>query len=224
MRIRTILAAGAVPAALAATLLGTAGAASAAATGAVTITSQAQADTLVQSGVIAKNIDVPQGVSISLGSGVGSFQGGLVINGNVTVEGQLALNGVTVNGNVTVSDNADGAAPGSASQLSLFNNPSHITRNLTVTGSAGGDNGNGNRNGTSFADNADQPWGPTPVTQIDGNFTFTGNTGWLYVGAPVHVNGNFTANGNGPYTWGGAFNYGGVSAAKTSVVPPTYNS
>ena len=207
MRIRTILAAGAVPAALAATLLGTAGAASAAATGAVTITSQAQADTLVQSGVIAKNIDVPQGVSISLGSGVGSFQGGLVINGNVTV-----------------SDNGDGAAPGSASQLSLFNNPSHITRNLTVTGSAGGDNGNGNRNGTSFADNADQPWGPTPVTQIDGNFTFTGNTGWLYVGAPVHVNGNFTANGNGPYTWGGAFNYGSVSAAKTSVVPPTYNS
>jgi hypothetical protein len=38
------------------------------------------------------------------------------------------------------------------------------------------------------------------------------------------VNRTFTASGNGPYTWGGAFNYGGVSAAKTSVVPPTYSS
>jgi hypothetical protein len=217
MRIRTILAAAAAPAALAAVLLGTTGTAHAATLpnpGSVTITSQPQADSLMAPGLIVKsNIDVPQGVSVN-------FNGGTV-NGNVTVEGQLGMNGVTVNGNLTVSG---GGPAGSGSELSLYDNPSHITGNLTIHDSAGGPNGNADRNGTSFADNADEQWGPTPVTQVDRNFSFTNNTGWLQVGTPVHVNGNFTASGNGPYTWSGAFDYSNVSAAKTSVVPPTYSS
>ena len=205
MRIRTILAAAATPAALAAALLGTTGTAHAAVLPnpktIVTINSQEQANTLMASGVIGKNVDVPQGVSIK-------FDGGS-INGNVTVEGQLAINGVTVNGNVTVSG---GGPAGSASELSLYNNPSHITGNLWVHDSAGGPNGNGSNNGTSFFTNADESWGPTPVTQVDGNFTFQNNSGWLQVLAAVHVGGNFTATGNGPYTWDGAFNASGVTA------------
>jgi len=208
MRIRTILAAAAAPAALAAVLLGTAGQASAVTVpnpNSVITMDQAKADAYAQ-GIIPKSIDVPAGQHVKLE--------GVTVNGNVTVEGQLAMNGVTVNGNVTVSG---GGPAGSASELSLFNNPSHITGNLTIHDSAGGPNGNGDRNGTSFADNADEPWGPTPVTQVDGNFSFTNNTGWLYVGTQVHVNGNFTASGNGPYTWPGAFDYSGVSAAHIQV-------
>ena len=219
MRIRTILAAAAVPAALAASLLG-ATAASAATnqtpnpgTGTVVITSQDQLNQLATSGTITKNIDVPAGYNVG-------WLSGTTVNGNITIEGQMTMNGDTVNGNVTVSG---GGPAGSGSQLWLANNPSHITGNLTITGSAGGPNGNGSNNGTSFGDNADEQWGPTPATQVDGNFSFTNNTGWLYVGAPLHVLHNFTASGNGPYTWGGAFNYGGVSAAKTSVAP-SYSS
>jgi hypothetical protein len=218
MRIRTILAAAAAPAALAAVVLGTtAGPASAATnpgTGAVVITSQDQLNQLAASGTITKNIDVPAGYNVG-------WLSGTTVNGNITIEGQMTMNGDTVNGNVTVSG---GGPAGSASQLWLANNPSHITGNLTITGSAGGPNGNGSNNGTSFGDNANESWGPTLVTQVDGNFSFTNNTGWLYVGAPLHVGHNFTASGNGPYTWDGAFNYGNVSAAKTSVVTPTYSS
>ena len=59
MRIRTILAAAAVPAALAASLLGTAGAASAAPLPSVaTVANQTQLDNLVVNGAINQNINI----------------------------------------------------------------------------------------------------------------------------------------------------------------------
>src|SRR5215469_14180235 len=138
-KIVTILAAAAVPFAIGGALLATAGQASAAPIGLIHVTDQAQADALSGT-TITKNVDVPQGSSVKLEW--------MTINGNVTVEGQLAMNADTVIGNVTVSG---GGAAGSASQLSLFNNASHITGNLWVHDSAGGPNGNGSNNGTSFA-------------------------------------------------------------------------
>ena len=101
------------------------------------------------------------------------------------------------------------------SQLGLVSYPSHITGNLWVHDSAGGPNGNGDRNGTSFGDNTSPDYQGGPVTgfsQVDGNFSYTNNTGWLYVGSALHVGGNFTATGNGPYTWAGAFDASGVTA------------
>jgi hypothetical protein len=222
MRIRTILAAAAAPAALAAALLGAAApAAHAATTSAPAMITCGSTDPtgggqVLGSDAIIKNLDVPAGKYCSLQWAH--------VTGNVTVEGVLTLSATTVNGNVTVSG---GGPAGSGSQLWLVSYPSHIIGNLTVTGSAGGPNGNGDRNGTSFGDNASTDYQGGPVigaSQVDGNFSFTGNTGWLYVGSPLHVKGNFTASGNGPYTWSGAFDYSGVSAAKTSVVPPTYSS
>jgi hypothetical protein len=212
MRIRTILAAAAAPAALAGVLLGTAGQASAA-----TVPNPKSVITMTNDHVgyaeFAKSIDVPAGVRFQLDGGV--------IHGNVTVEGTLVLGGVTVDGNVTVSDNGIARTPGTGAELVLQNNASHITGNLTVTGSVGGENGNTPRNGTAYFTNASQPWGPVPVTQIDGNFTFTNNPGWLYVGAPMHVNGHFTASANGPYGNSAGWTPDGVSAdGGTSVQPP----
>ena len=36
-------------------------------------------------------------------------------------------------------------------------------------------------------------------SQVDGNFTYQNNTGWLYVGSPLRVVHNFTASGNSAY-------------------------
>ena len=38
-------------------------------------------------------------------------------------------------------------------------------------------------------------------TQIDGYLNFTGNTGALYVGGPMHVSGKFTASSNDMSHW-----------------------
>ena len=139
MRIRTILAAAAVPAALTAALLGTTGASAATAAthaatltaatnsnanpgnGAVVIKTQAQADQLMaQGGTINKNVDVPQGANVQLRW--------VDIKGNLSVEGTLSLASSQIEGNAEVS------GPGAG--LSLFNDPgNHFWRNLTVNGS-----------------------------------------------------------------------------------------
>jgi hypothetical protein len=148
----------------------------------VRITTQEQADAL--SGTINENVDVPAGTSIWLGW--------THVTGNVTIEGKLTMAADVVDGNVTVS--------GPGSQLWLANQASHIKGNLTVHDSSGAWNGSA---GTSFGDNTGYA-GPDAATadgtsQVDGNFSFVNNTGWLYVGSPLHVGGSFTASGNAAY-------------------------
>ena len=150
----------------------------------VRINSQDQANALSQSGTINENVDVPVGSSIWLGW--------THITGNVTIEGALTMAADVVDHNVTVS--------GPGSQLWLANYASHIKGNLTVHDSSGAWNGSA---GTSFGDNTGYA-GPDAATadgtsQVDGNFSFLNNTGWLYVGSPLHVGGSFTASGNAAY-------------------------
>jgi len=187
MRIRTILAAAAVPAALAASLLG-ATAASAAATPnpstTFTVADQATADALMAQGSISKNIDVPAGSDVQLRW--------FTVNGNVTVEGHLSMASDVVNGNVTVTGSGSGGIDGSG--LTLFNNASHITGNLTVTGSGG--YWGGNAYGWTLFDNADG------TSQVDGYLAFQNNAGALYAsGGGLHVAGKFTASSNDMSHW-----------------------
>ena len=195
MRIRTILAAATVPAALAASLLGVTAASAAANTnanpgnGAVTVTTQAQADQLMAQGTINKNVDVPQGADVQLRW--------VDIKGNLSVEGKLSLASSQIEGNATVS------GPGAG--LSLFNDPgNHFYRNLTVNGAGGYYDGSWINTALGVYSNNQQ---------IDGNLTFTNNTGSrMSLNASMTVNGNFTYSGNalpyaggltngGPYTW-----------------------
>jgi hypothetical protein len=187
MRIRTILAAAAAPAALAATLLtATAASASVGPTGptghgnsTIEVTSQDVANALEAQGPIAKNIDVPAGVSIQLMYAT--------VNGNVSVEGNLGMAATTVNGNVMVNGGS----------LWFFNEVDHITGNLSVTNSPGDP-----ASVKGFGDNATPqpywgaPWSPAQSSLIDGNLNYTGNYGQLYVGGPLQVNGNLTYAGN----------------------------
>ena len=189
MRIRIILAAAAAPAALAAVVLGsTAGPASAApnpGNGAVVITSQTQADALSGT-TINKNVDVPAGVTRPDGSPIWLTYAH--ITGNVSIEGNVFMAADTVDGNVTVS--------GPGSFLGLSNQASHFGRNLTVQNSSGIYTGGP---GTiSFGNWTQYPGAgqPTATSQVDGNFTFTGNSGGLYSGYPMHVTGSFTYSGN----------------------------
>jgi hypothetical protein len=212
MRIRTILAAAAAPLAIGGVLL-TATAASAAPTGPnphsyTTVGSNDPTQPQVINSTFAGNIDVPKGEYASIQ--------GAEVQGNVTVEGALSATAATFDGNVTVS--------GPGSQLSLFNNVSHIKGNLSVSGSSGDYSGvGGYMYGKSFGDNAVWPVGnyqdTNGVSQVDGNFSFTGNTGGLDIGGSLHVNGNFTASNNGPYANGlgilnnpGWFSTGGLTA------------
>ena len=189
MRIRTILAAAAVPAALAASLLG-ATAASAApnpnpGNGAVVITSQTQADALSGT-TINKNVDVPAGVTRPDGSPIWLTYAH--ITGNVSIEGDVMMAADTVDGNVTVS--------GPGSFLGLNNQASHFGRDLTVQNSSGIYTGGPGT--TAFGNWTQYPGAgqPTATSQVDGSFTFTGNSGGLYSGYPMHVNGSFTYSGN----------------------------
>jgi hypothetical protein len=188
MRIRTILTAAAVPAALAAALLGTASQASAATTHPAVLTAaNATVCTGDLGGTITGNIDVPAGQTCRLMWAE--------VTGNVTVEGTLWASATIFDGNVTVT--------GDGSQLWLANYPSHIKGNLIITGSSGVSGGNAY--GTSFGDNTGDGYqGPDAATaagssQIDGGLTFQNNTGALYVGSPLHVSGKFTASGNSQY-------------------------
>jgi hypothetical protein len=198
MRIRTILAAAAVPAALAATLLG-ATAASAAVTGptgpaghgnsTITITSQGQLDNLVAQGggVINKNIDIAAGATTTYQDGA-IWLAYATVNGNVSIEGNVQMAAATVNGNVTVNGGS----------LWFANELDHITGNLTVTGSPGDP-----ASAKGFGDNAPvsvpwwtPSWSPAGSSLIEGNLNYTGNHGQLYVGSPLQVNGNLNYSGN----------------------------
>jgi hypothetical protein len=199
MKLTKIIAAAAAPLALGGVMLATASHASAVTpavltaasvqghtTGSVTCTAGNQ-ESLNAMGTVNGNLDVPAGATCQLRW--------VHVTGSVSVEGALSATAVVFDRNVSVS--------GPGSQLWLFNQASHIKGNLSVTSSSGAWNGSA---GTSFGDNTDQPATLWPdaatangVSQVDGNFSFTGNTGWLYVGSPLHVGGNFTASGNGPY-------------------------
>jgi hypothetical protein len=198
MRIRTILAAAAAPAALAAVLLGTAGQASAATNpnanpgnGAVVVTSQGQADTLMAQGTINKNVDVPQGADVQLRW--------VDIKGNLSVEGHLSLASSQIEGNANVS------GPGAA--LTLFNDPgNHFWRNVTVNGAGGYYLGRSwPLEGLDVHSNGQQ---------IDGSLTFTNNTGsMLDLSGSMTVNGSFTYSGNAlPYVSNGELTVLGSSS------------
>ena len=146
----------------------------------IEVTSQAQFDALKAQGPINKNIDVPASVSQS----DNIWLAWATINGNVTVEGYATMSADTVNGNVTVQ--------GPGSYMKLDNYASHITGNLTVQNSSGVYVG-GPYNG-SFG-NFTQYNGPS---QIDGGLIFTNNTGGLFCGYPLHVNGTFVYTGPSP--------------------------
>jgi hypothetical protein len=188
MRIRTILAAAAAPAALAAVLLGTTAASAATnpnanpGNGAVVITSQSQADTLMNTngGLINKNVDVPQGADVQLRW--------VDIKGNLSVEGKLSLASSQIEGNANVS------GPGAG--LSLFNDPgNHFWRNLTVNGAGGYYDGSSINTGLGVYSNGQQ---------VDGSLTFTNSTGSrMSLNGSMTVNGNFTYSGNAlPYAGG----------------------
>ena len=183
MRIRTILAAAAAPAALGAVLLGTTAASAATnpnpGNGAVIITSQAQADGLSGT-TINKNVDVPAGVTRADGSPI--WLSWAHITGNVSIEGNVFMSADTVDGNVTVS--------GPGSFLGLSNYASHFGRNLTVQNSSGIYTGGP---GTTSFGNWTQYNAPS---QVDGSFTFINSSGGLYSGYPMHVSGSFTYTGN----------------------------
>ena len=200
MRIRTILAAAAAPAALAAVLLGTTAANAATnpnanpGNGAVVITSQSQLDKLVAqgNGTINKNVVVP--ASVTQADNI--WLGWTHVTGNVSVEGYLTMTGDTVDGNVTVS--------GPGSFLGLSNFASHFGRNLTVQNSSGTYQGGP---GTMSFGNWTQYNAPS---QVDGSFTFINNSGGLYSGYPMHVTGGFTYTGNtGPVLDRGGLNVDG---------------
>jgi hypothetical protein len=221
MRIRTILAAAAAPAALAAVLLGTSGTAHAAVLSGtdpttITVSSQEQADALP--GTITKNIDVT-GTRPTPDGPAPIWISWRTITGNVNVKagGQLAMASDLVNGNVNVT--------GAGSFLMWTNQANHVTGNLVVNASSGVYTGGPGT--TSFGNwtqypGADLP--PLPGTgtgpdnpargqsQVDGRLDFTNNSGGLYSGYPMHVNGKFTYTGNtgpvldrGGLTWDGKF-------------------
>ncbi len=188
MRIRTILAAAAAPAALAAVLLGTGTAHAAVLPNTdpttITVNTQADLDQLVVNGVIGKNINVtaPASANVWLGS--------TTVNGNVTIApgGHLSMTGDKINGNVT-----------DHGYLALANSATEITGNLFITGSSGEYAG-------SWANAAFGDWtsyaggvaGLPAASQVDGYFAYTSDntatalTNNMAGGGPLHVHGKLT--------------------------------
>jgi hypothetical protein len=190
MQFRTIIAAAAAPLALGGVMLAATAASASAApnpgNGAIVITSQAQADALSGT-TINQNVVVAAGASATHGDGT-IWLTWATIKGNVSVQGELTMAADTVVGNVTVS--------GPGSFLGLTNQASHFEHNLTVQNSSGVYTGGP---GTTSFGNWTQYTGPgltKASSQVDGNFTFTGNSGGLYSGYPMHVIGNFTYSAN----------------------------
>jgi hypothetical protein len=183
MRIRTILAAAAAPAALAAIVLGTAGQASASTVpgsnpgnshSVIAVDTQAKANDIMNAGGTDKGIDVPQGADVQLRW--------TDIKGNVSVEGHLSLASSIVEGNVNVS--------GPSAALTLFNDPgNHILGNLVVNNAGGYYLGRiFPLEGLQVASNGQQ---------VDGGLTFTNNTrSMLDLSGSLHVNGKFVYSGN----------------------------
>jgi hypothetical protein len=157
--------------------LALAGAASAAnpGNGAVTVTTQGQADQLMNQnqGVINANVDVPQGANVQLRW--------VDIKGNLSVEGTLSLASSQIEGNATVS------GPGAG--LSLFNDPgNHFYRNLTVNGAGGYYDGSWINTSLGVYSNGQQ---------VDGSLIFTNNTGSaMNLSGSMTVNKELTYSGN----------------------------
>jgi len=130
---------------------------------------------------ITTNFDVPAGATCRLGSGV-------EVTGNVTVEGELVSFGAQFDGNVSVNGGS----------LTAANQGIYIGGNLSITNSAGADGNNATIQSTNgFANDAG-------TSVIAGNFSYTYNSGRLYVGlnggpTGTVVKGNFSyANNTGP--------------------------
>ena len=127
------------------------------------------------------NLDVPAGATCRLSGGS--------VSGNVSVEGTLFTFGYSFSQNVTVTGGS----------FCNVNYPLHITGNLAITGSSGPSNGPCEQNG-NFAVYGDG-------SSIGGNFSYTGNSGRLYIAGDAGgtvLSGNFTFNTNtGGYDIGG---------------------
>jgi hypothetical protein len=179
MRIRTILAAAAVPAALAATLLGTAASASAAAnpnanaspatTGMTTCTTDG-----LSPSVITTNLNVPAGATCRLY--------GNEVKGNVTVQGTLAAFGATFDRNVSVTGGSFG---GSNWGVTIKGNLSFV------------DPATNSQNGF---------WGNYSPNTVEGNLSYVidSSTAYpcyqsplLYFGGGTTVNGSFNYSDQG---------------------------
>jgi hypothetical protein len=153
--------------------------------GTVVITSQSQADALSGT-TINQNVIVAAGATVTHGDGT-IWLTYATINGNLNVQGEMTMAADTVVGNVTVS--------GPGSFLALTNQASHFEHNLTVQGSSGVYTGGPGT--TSFGNWTQYAGAGLPASsRVDGNFTFTGNSGGLYSGYPMRVLGNFTYSGN----------------------------
>jgi hypothetical protein len=177
---RKLITVAAMVAAAIGTSLGMAASASAATASAVTGTTTCSTgpDSNI-SGTITTNLDVPAGATCR-------YFGGEVL-GNASVEGNLVVAGVKFDRNVGVSGGS----------LSAINQGITISGNLSITNSPGapdnGTNGFYNDAGTSY---------------VGGNFSYTYNSGRLYVGLNngygTTVHGNFLfANNTGGYDIGG---------------------
>lgn len=215
MRIRTILAAAAAPAALAAIVLGTAGQASAAqinnpagnpGNGAVVIKTQADANKLPY--LVQQNVSVVAPASANVWIGYHEIQGNLNVTGHVTLASDILDHDVNVGG--------------PNGYLDFSNQASHIKGNLNVTGSAG--ENVGAQANVSLDNHVQYPGADLPplagtgtgpdnpargMIQVDGNLSFTGNTSMPRIQYPMHVNGQFVYSGNtvtsNPWSpWGGA--------------------
>jgi hypothetical protein len=162
MRIRTILAAAAVPAALAASLLGTTAASASVngngnpGNGAAVVKTQADANALMaqasQGLAINKNVDVPQGADVQLRW--------VHITGNLNVEGKLSLASSVIDHDVNVT------GPGAG--LSLWNDPGNtIKGNLTVNAAGGYYDYSSINTGLGVYSDGQQ---------VGGRLTFTNNT------------------------------------------------
>jgi len=163
--------------------------------GALVITSAAQA-AQYDGAVIDRNVVIAAGVTRDQNA----WFLGTEVKGNLSVQGDIQFSGVTVDGNVSVS--------GPGSFLGFNNYASHLERDLNVSGSSG--IYTGMQNNVSLG-NWTQYGG---ATQIDGSLSFTGNTGGLYSGYPMHVSGSFTYTGD----TGPVLDRGGMTVSGTQTV------
>jgi len=199
MRIRTILAAAAVPAALAASLLGTTAASAATnpnANPAITGTTTCTGD-LPSPSVIATNLNVPAGATCRL------F--GNEVKGNVSVQGSLVAFGATFDRNVSVTG---GSFMGSNWGVTIKGNLSFV------------DPATYSYNGF---------WGNYSANTVDGNVSYVIDSSTvypcyqsplLYFGGGTKVNGSFNYSDQGT-GFAGHLDTGGLTAGSKSILMGT---
>jgi hypothetical protein len=172
---RGLLGAAAITIPLGASLALPAVAASAAPGAAQVTTSVVATDGQTLTGTINANVDVPSGVTATFAYAH--------VTGNVSVEGNLGIRASQLDRNLNVNGGS----------FVAYNQASSITGNVSITNSPGP---SGSQNG--FFSDAGQ-------STVGGNFSYTYNSGRLYVGnAGLHVQGNFSfANNTGGSDLGG---------------------